>query len=54
MGLLDRLSALQIGARAREFLGLQPKSVMASVGKSSRTAGGFQEMPEFNDDPSPR
>jgi hypothetical protein len=51
MSLLQRLAALQLGSRARGFLGLQPASVMASVGKGSKTAGGFQEMPEFGDDP---
>lgn len=51
MSLLQRLAALQLGSRARGFLGLEPKSVMSSVGQGSKTAGGFQEMPQFGDDP---
>lgn len=42
---------MSLAARFRSFLGLQPKSVMASVGERSTTAGGFQELPQFGDDP---
>lgn len=42
---------MSLAARFRSFLGLQPKSVMTSVGQGSLTAGGFQDMPQFGDDP---
>lgn len=45
-------SLRSLAAKAATLFGMNaPKSVMASVGKGSKTSGGFQEMPEFDDDP---
>jgi len=51
MGFRDRIAQLAQAVGLGRLVGAPPATVLPSVGQGSRTAGGFQEMPEFNDDP---